>query len=511
MAGTTAQAAPSPLTGTARLLAMAPTLLATTLFVMNQTNVVVSLPHMQGTFSATRDQIAWIITSYLVSMTIMTAAAGWFSTRFGRKRVFLLCLAGFGVSSFLCAYAPSLEVAVLLRRIQGITGGPIMPITQAIMLDSYPREKSGTALGIWGIGITIGPVLGPIIGGVLTEDYGWPWVFFFNVPVAAIAFLGVLFFVPEVRRDRSRSLDWTGFIAISVAILCVQLVLNRGQRLDWYDSTEIIVETAIAVLALYVLVVHTATAKKPFLEPRMFHDRNFVLGIVFIFCWGLSVHAPLVILSLRLQSVDALPVWFVGVLMSPRGLGGILAMTLAGRLNAVLNPKILAAFGFFLIAAAGWMMQSWSHTADLWEVGIAGFLMGVGVAQAYVSLTVMAMATVPPQIRVDAVSLYSLFLNMGSGMGIAIAIVALSQFIQISHEQLAENVTKFSDLFRDHLLPHLWDFGSQSGLMAVDRVVQIQANTLAFNRTFFLMSLNAVAVIPFLFLLTRPKKQPPKR
>ncbi len=489
-----------------RLLVMVPTLLSTTLFVLNQTNVVVALPHMQGSFSATRDQITWVLTSYLVAMAIMTAAAGWFSTRFGRKRVFLISLAGFGVTSFLCAYAPSLEIAVALRLLQGLFGGPIMPITQAIMLDIYPRERSGTALGIWGIGITIGPVLGPIIGGVLTDDYGWPWLFFFNVPFAAIAFLGVFLFVPKPKAETGRSLDWIGFGALSVAIVGIQLVLNRGQSLDWYDSTEVILETAMAALALYILVVRTVTAPGGFLSPRMFMDKNFVLGLIFIFFWGMAVHSPLVILSLRLQSVDELPVSFVGLLMSPRGLGGILAMLLVGRMLARFNPKALAVFGFVMIAFSSWIMQGWAMHANLREVAVAGFLMGTGVALAYVSLTVMAMATLPAKIRVEGVSLYSLMLNMGSGMGIAIAVIVLSQNIQIHHEILSANVSKFSQMFRDHLLPHAWSFGSKSGLTAVEKEVLAQASALAFNQTFRLMAFNAVAIIPFVYLLRRPPR-----
>jgi MFS transporter, DHA2 family, multidrug resistance protein len=489
-----------------RLLIILPVLMSTTLFVLNQTNVVVALPHMQGAFSATRDQIAWVLTSYIVTTTIVTASTGWFAARFGRKTIFLLSVGFFGLSSVLCANATSLETEVAFRMLQGIAGGPLMPVTQAIMLDIYPRERHGTALGIWGIGITIGPVLGPIVGGFITEDYGWPWVFYFNVPFSALAFLGVLLFVPSSRADKERKLDWFGFAALSVAITAIQLILNRGELEDWYASTEIIVETAVAGIALYMLAVHTLTARHSFLVPEMFKDRNLVFGLIFIFCWAIAAQAPLVMLSLRLQAVDGFPVYMVGLLMAPRGFGGILSMSLAGRALRLFNPKLVSAFGFICIATGSWLMQSWPANVDMWEVGVAGFIMGMGTAQAYVALTTMALASTPVRLRPDAVSLYSVVLNMGSGIGIAICVIVLSQAIQANHEILASHVTLFGDSFREHLLPHAWNLESKKGLTAIDREVVNQATALAFNRTFQVTMFLALLMIPCLNLLTRPKQ-----
>jgi DHA2 family multidrug resistance protein len=292
------------------------------------------------------------------------------------------------------------------------------------------------------------------VGGYITEEYSWPWVFYFNIPFAAVLVAGIILFVPATQKGQPRPFDWFGFAALAIALTAFQVVLARGELHDWFSSTEIIVEAAIALLALYVLVVHTATAPHPFLDPRIFKDRNVVLGLLFIFSWAMTVNAPLVLLSLRLQTVDNMPVSLVGLLMSPRGFGGILAMSLVGRVLARVNPKPVIVFGFCMIAAAAWIMSTWPPNASTWEVSLAGFILGIGVACAYVSLTVIAFSTVATQLRAEAVSFYSLTLNMGSGIGIAVSVIIVSQGIQANHEILSHNITLFSDLLRGHALPH---------------------------------------------------------
>jgi DHA2 family multidrug resistance protein len=489
-----------------RLLLLVPLLLSTTLGMINQTNVVVALPHMQGSFSATREQIAWVLTSYLVTVTILTASTGWIGARFGRKQVYMAGLAGFGITSALCANAPSLETEVLFRLLQGVAAGPIFPVTQSILLDVYPKDRHGEALGLWGISITIGPVLGPILGGVITEEYGWPWIFYFNVPLSALCLFLVALWVPQTAKSPGRRFDGMGFMAMAVMITAFQLVLNRGQLLDWFDSTEIVVTTGAALFAFYVLAVHTATAKHSFLDRSLFLDRSFVLGLLFIVVWAMMVNGPIVLLSLRLQSLDGLPVDAVGYLMAPRGLGGVASMSIVGIMVRRFNPKGVAAFGFTLIAIAGWMMQSWPTHANRFDVALSGFILGFGISQAYVSLTVMAMATVTSAQRPDAVSLYSLVANIGMGSGVAIAVFMLGQSVQTRHEQLAVHVTKFNDAFRDQLLPHAWNFSSTRGLTAVDQQVIQQATTLAFNDTFFLITIVGVVALPFVFFLNRPAR-----
>lgn len=495
------------LTPVQRALIMVPMCFGATLFVLNQTNIVVSLPHMQGTFSATRDQIAWVLTSYIVAMTIAVVAAGWFSGRFGRKNVFVGALIGFTVMSFFCGTATSLEEEVAYRMIMGLFAGPIMPLSQAIVLDTFPKEQHGSALGLWGLGITIAPVLGPWIGGMLTEQYSWPWVFYFNIPLGAVLVFFAIAFVPKVERNPARHFDWGGFIALAIAVTMLQFILNRGQRLDWFDSIEIVISFAVMAMAFYVFVVHSLTTARPFLEPAMFRDRNAVVGFVFIFCWALVVNSPIVLLALRLQNIDDYPVETIGWLLMPRGVGGVFAMLIVGRVIKVINPRHVVCAGFLMIAAACWIMSGWSLSADITEVWIAGIVCGMGIALVYVPVTTIAFSTVDTRLRTDVSALYSLMLNMGSGIGITLAIIVLTQAVQVSHEDLSQNVSQFNELFRDPAIVESWGLGSERGLRRIENQIQLQATAIAYNNTFWMLTLWAIAISPVIYFIARPPRR----
>lgn len=491
------------LTPVQRALIMVPMCLSATLFIFNQTNIVVSLPHMQGTFSATRDQIAWVLTSYIVAMTIAVVATGWFSGRFGRKNVFVWSLVGFTVMSFLCGTATSLEQEVAYRMIMGLFAGPIMPLSQAIVLDTYPKEQHGSALGIWGLGITIAPVAGPWLGGVLTEEFSWPWVFYFNIPLGIAMVFFVAVFVPKVERNPERHFDWSGFIALAVAVAFLQFILNRGQRLDWFDSVEIVVAFAIMAVAFYVFIVHSFTTARPFLEPEMFRDRNVIIGFVFIFCWALVVNSPVVLLALRLQNIDDYPVETIGWLLMPRGIGGVVAMLIVGRLIRVIDPKHVVCAGFLMIAVGCWIMSGWSLSADVPEIWIAGYVYGMGIALVYVPVTTFAFATIDPRFRTDVSAVYSLMLNMGTGTGITIAIIVLTQAAQVSHEDLSQYVSQYNELFRDPAIVESWGLGTERGLRRIESQVQLQATAIAYNNTFWMLTLWAIAVSPMIYVIAR--------
>ncbi len=502
MTGDTVAEAINP---TQRALIMATIMVATMIFVMNVTNVIVALPHMQGTFSVTQDQIAWVLTSYIVALTIVTTASGWLSARFGRKRVFLISVGGFGVASFLCGTAGSLETEVLYRVLQGAVGAPILPLSQAIVFDTFPKEKHGSALGIWGMGITIGPVLGPIIGGYLTEAYGWPWVFYFNLPFGVALVLAIAAVVPAGARDPGRRLDWSGFLALTVALSALQLMLNRGQRLDWLSATEIVVELVLAGACFYLFVVHTMTTRRPFIEPRILKNRNVVLGFCFIFAWGLMLHSPLVLLSLRLQNLGDYPVMTVGYLMAPRGLGGLLAMSIVGPLIKVVNPKHVIVFGFLCSAVGAWIMSGWPTDALESEVVIAGFIFGIGNAISWVPLSMLTFSTLDQRDRTEGVVFFNLIFNMGSGIGITVAVIVFTQSMQINHEALTAFVSPYNDLFRDPALPEAWRSGATQGLLAIEGEIQRQAATIAFNNSFRLIMFWALLISPFIYLYSRKK------
>lgn len=482
-----------------RALAMASIMLATMIFVMNQTNVIVALPHMQGSFSATTDQIAWVITAFILTLTIVTAATGWLSARMGRKQLFLVSVAGFTVTSFLCAIATTLEAEVAFRALQGALGAPIIPLSQAIALDTYPKEKHGTALSLWGLSLTVGPVLGPIIGGYVTEMYSWPWVFLFNLPVGVLVLIGVMATVHPTPHDASRRLDWIGFAAIALTLSALQIVLNRGQHLDWFDSTEIVLAALATLLGAYVFVVHSATTERPFVERALLRDRNVVLGFVLITLWGMVLHSPLVLLSLRLQGLEDYPVMTAGFLMAPRGVGGCLAMLLVGRAVKLVPAKACVCIGLTSVATGAWIMAHWPmHAADA-QVTLSAILLGFGTSFAWVPLSMLTFATLAPQHRTEGVSLFNLFLNMGSSLGITIAVLVLTNGIQVSHEQLIAFVSPFNKLFHDALTPHLWDLDTRAGLRTLDREVGRQAMSIAFNNAFLMVCAIAVAAIPLVF------------
>ncbi len=274
-------------TGPRRLLITIGVMLATIMQALDMTIANVALPYMQGSLSATIDQIAWVLTSYIVASAIMTPPTAWLASRFGRKRFFLATIAGFTVASVLCGLAQSLEEMVAFRLLQGVFGAPLVPLSQAILLDTYPRERHGSAMALWGVGVMVGPILGPTLGGYLTAAFDWRWVFLINVPVGALTIAVLAVVLPASTPRRGLGLDWFGFATLSIAIGALQLMLDRGEQLDWFDSAEIVAYAVAAGLALYLFVVHTATAARPFIDPRILADRNFATGLVFIFLVGI--------------------------------------------------------------------------------------------------------------------------------------------------------------------------------------------------------------------------------
>jgi MFS transporter, DHA2 family, multidrug resistance protein len=492
-----------------RALAMASVMAATTVFIMNQTNVIVALPHMQGSFSATTDQIAWVITAFILTLTIMTALTGWLSAHIGRKRLYLISVAGFTACSVLCAIASSLEAEVLFRAVQGAIGAPIIPLSQAIVMDTYPKEKHGAALSLWGLSLTVGPVFGPIVGGYVTEMYSWPWVFLFNLPIGIIVVIGVLIVVPHSGHQQTRQLDWLGFTAIAVTLCAFQIVLNRGQHLDWFDSAEIVIAALVTLFGAYVFVVHSATTKTPFIDRALLKDRNVVLGFVLITLWGMVLHSPLVLLSLRLQGLENYPVMTTGFLMAPRGIGGCLAMLVVGRLTKVLPLKLCVSIGFCSVITGAWIVAHWPmHAADA-EVAISAIFLGFGTSFAWVPLSMLTFGTIDQKLRTEGVSFFNLFLNMGSSLGITVAILILTNGVQVNHEQLITFVTPFNKLFHDALTPHLWDLDSHKGLLSLDNEIGRQSMSIAFNNAFLAIGLIAACAIPRVFCFKEKKAPKP--
>ena len=477
-------------------------MLATIMQALDTTIANVALPYMQGSLSATLDQINWVLTSYIVAAAIMTPVTGFLAARFGRKKLFLVTVAGFTFASVLCGMAASLEQMVLFRLLQGVFGAPLVPLSQSVLLDSYPKEQHGSAMAIWGVGVMVGPILGPTLGGYLTEAFNWRWVFYINLPVGILTFLGLSAFLSESRL-RNISFDWFGFFALSIAIGSFQMMLDRGEQLDWFSSTEIVLEFVLAMLALYLFLVHTFTAEHPFIDPRMFRDRNFSLGLVFIFIVGIILLATLALLTPYLQNLMGYPVLTAGWVLAPRGIGTMLAMMAVGRLINMVDARLLVLSGLLLTAYVLWEMAGYTPDVSQQTLIVQGVLQGVGLGLMFVPLSTITFATLPAQYRTEGTALFSLLRNIGSSIGISLVIFLLTRNTQIVHSALVEHVTPFNPALRDPAISHIWDMATVAGRAALNAEVTRQATIVAYSNDFRFMMIIALASVPFIFLLRR--------
>lgn len=477
-------------------------MLATIMQAIDTTIANVALPYMQGTLSATMDQANWVLTSYIVAAAIMTPPTGWLAGRFGRKRLFLFQVTGFTIASVLCGLAQSLGQIVAFRLLQGMCGAALVPLSQAVLLDTWPREKHGSAMALWGVGVMVGPILGPTLGGWLTESYSWRWVFYVNVPVGILTVLGLMTFLSETRRQQI-PFDWFGFITLSVAIGALQLMLDRGEQLNWFGSAEIITEATVSVIAFYLFLVHTFTAERPFVNPKLFRDRNFSAGLVFIFVVGVILLATLALLTPYLQNLMGYPVLTAGMVLAPRGMGTMLMMFLAGRLVGRIDSRLLIGAGLLLTAASLWEMSSFTPDIDQWAVVRTGFIQGLGFGLIFVPLSAVTFATLPPASRTEATGLFSLMRNLGSSIGISIVVSLLSSNTQVNHASIGANVTAFNAQLVDPAVDQHWNVWTAAGQTALNAVVTEQAEIIAYADDYRLMMFLCLAALPTLLLMRR--------
>lgn len=483
-------------------------MLATIMQVVDMTIVNVALPHMQGNLSATQDQIAWVLTSYIVASAIMTPLTGLLADKLGRKRLFVLSVVGFTLASMLCGMATSLEQIVLFRILQGAFGAPLVPLSQSVVLDTYPREKHGSAMALWGMGVMVGPILGPTLGGWLTEYYSWRWAFYINVPVGALALFGIIGFVPETERRANRTFDFFGFALLALAIGALQLMLDRGNSEDWFGSQEIVIEAVIAGLAGYVFLVHMFTAQKPFIEPGLFKDRNFAAGILLIFVVGVMLLATMALLPPFLQSLLGFPVLTTGYVIAPRGIGTMLAMVAVGRLVGKVDTRALVCFGLVLMAYSLYEMTKFTPDVGIYEIVYTGVFQGVGLGFIFVPLSTVAFATLAPRYRNEGTAMFSLVRNIGSSIGISIVMTMLGRQTQVSHASLSESITPFNHALNAASASNVWNLGTDTGVLALDGEVTRQALAIAYLDDFRLMMYLTVLALPLLLLLRTPKRAP---
>lgn len=476
-------------------------ILAVVMQALDTTIANVALPYIQGSVSASADQVNWVLTSYIVAAAIMTPPSGFLANRFGRQRVLLMAIAGFVVASVLCGIAQSLVEIVVFRLLQGFFGAALVPISQSILLDIYTQKERGSAMALFGVSVMVGPVLGPVIGGWLTDQFSWRWVFYINVPIGALAFAGISFFLRESRISTSMKFDWLGFGSLSLAIAAMQVFLDRGSQLDWFSSSEILIEAVIAVSAFYVFLVHTFTAENSFVNPRLFLDRNFSVGMTFIFIVGITYLASMALMTPYLQTLMHYPVVTAGIVMGPRGLGTMICMFLVGRLIGRIDTRILLMIGLLLTAWAMHDMTGWTPDVSQWTIVVTGFIQGAGLGFLFVPLTTVTFATLPPQWRGDATGLYNLSRNVGSSVGISVVSYLLVRNGQVNHAIIAGHVTATNRGFNNAAILQNWNPWTASGRAALDQMIQTQASIISYIDDFKLMMVLSLAAIPLVLLL----------
>ncbi|WP_428242449.1 DHA2 family efflux MFS transporter permease subunit [Gynuella sp.] len=493
-------------TAVQRLFITISVMLATVMQALDTTIANVALPHMQGSMGASQDQISWVLTSYIVASAIFMPMTGFLTARFGRRKLLIVSVAGFTLASMMCGAAQSLTQMVAFRLLQGVFGASLVPLAQAVLLDTYPKEKHGSAMATFGIGVMLGPILGPSLGGILTEHYNWRWVFYINVPFGILALIGLFRFVPETILEKGRRFDLLGFSFLALGIGALQMMLDRGQSQDWFSSSEIIIETIMAVLALYLFITHIFTAKNPFIEPALFKDRNLSAGLVFIFVVGVVLLASMALLPPFMQNLMGYPVINTGYLLAPRGFGTMAAMMIVGRLSSRVDARYLIFIGLLCIACSLWEMTKFTVDSSGYDLIRTGIIQGFGFGFVFVPLTTVTFATLAPHYRTEGTSMYSLIRSIGSSIGISIVTTFLAQSAQKNHAVFSELINP-----NNHALAQAVGKGilteSSYGLSILDGVVTTQATTLAYLQDFRFMMFITLAAIPLLLLMSSPKQR----
>ena len=474
--------------------------LVTMLYAMTVTIANVSLPQIKGALSATTDEIALIITFNIIATAVATPMTGWLSTRFGRRNTLIWSVAGFTVASFLCGTATSLEQLVFYRFLQGACGAPLPPLCQAIVVDAYPKEKIGPANAVFGMGVVLGPILAPTLGGYLSETYSWRWVFYMIVPCGIASLIGVLVFIRRHVADVKTNLDWTGFLSLAVCIAAFQFMLDRGERLDWFDNWQISLCAVAAILGFYIFISHSVTSDKPFLSPRLLLKRNYVLGLVFVFIFGLLNFTPMTLIPALLQTLRGYPDAIVGLILGIRGTGTLLGFTFMFLGGSKLDPRYTMFVGFFLQGLSGWYMAQFSINLTMFDVLWTTWLQGLGVGLIWVPLTIVTFSQLDENETAEGSSIFHLVRNFGSSVFISVSIAIMIRTGGMNYADLSQNITPLNEalIFQDSLFA-IWSIDGVERLAALSGEMGRQAIMIGYINAFYAFCMTAFAICPFLF------------
>ena len=479
--------------------------MSTLLFGMTITLANVVLPQIKGSMSATQDQIAWVVTFNLVATAVGTPMTGWLAARLGWRNLMFFAVFGFTVFSFLCGVAGSLESLVLYRVGQGLFGAPIMPMGQGILLATFPRHMHAMVMMIWGIGGVLGPVTGPVFGSMISEAYNWRAAFFMIVPPGLAATTCIWFALSRHTERADARLDWTGFVALSLALAAAQLIIDRGQRLDWFASTEIQIELVVMVVGFWIFAVHCLTTPKPFLNPRLLLDRNFTIGLFVAFVMGMLSFTPMVLFPGLLHDLRGYPDSLIGALLAGRGIGNWLSFLIIVPFTRR-NPRLALACGLSAQAVAGWAMAQLDINLTNSDVFWTNLVQGFGFGLAFTPMSVLAFATLPTQRITEGMALFHLVRNFGSSIFISLSIVLLVRSTAINYSVLSEYVTPFNKTLTYPDIVGQWSTGSHSALLALAGEIQRQAAMIGYINAFYLFAFTAAAAVPLAWLMRDPPR-----
>jgi len=475
-------------------------MMATIMHALDGTIANVALPSIQGSLSATQEQVSWVVTSYIVASAIMTPLAGFCAVRFGLRRILVGAVVGFTVVSMLCGAAQSLDQLVLFRALQGGFGASLVPLSQALMMEVYTREEQGKAMAMWGVGTMIGPITGPSLGGWLTDEFSWRWVFYINLPVGILCATGLLLLIRNQVSDQRRSFDLLGFALLSIAIGAFQLMLDRGQQQDWFESPEIVAEALLSGVSAVMFVIHMVTYDHPFLSRDLFTNRNLMVGLIFTALAGLVLIVTATLMPPFLQHLKGYPVFTTGIVMAPRGAGMMLSMMVVSRLIGRIDARLLIAAGLLVCAWSLYEMTLFtlevSEAAIIWN----GVYLGLGLGLVFPPLTTLAFATIPLRLRTEGAAINALLRNLGASVGIALLVSFLERNTQQSRAGLVEALTPFSPAWPiGNTLP-----GAVPQTLAVwDAEITRQAAMIGYLNDFRIMALCTVMTIPLLLVMQR--------
>jgi len=489
---------------------------ATFLEVLDTTIVNVSLPHIAGSLSATPEEATWALTSYLVANAIVLPLTGWLSAFFGRKRLLTLAVVGFTTTSFLCGLAPTLPFLVIFRLLQGLTGGVLQPMSQSIMLEAFPPEKRGRAMAFWALGIVVAPILGPVLGGWLTDNYSWRWVFYVNIPIGIVSILMTRAFIfdPPYMKGMKRRVDGIGIGLLALGIGTLQFLLDKGQQEDWFDSNLIRALAVTSISALVLFVVHSLVAKDPVLDLRVLKDRTYSTGVFLMTVLGFVLFGSLVMIPLFLQTVLGYPALQAGIAMAPRGIGSFLAMPLIGILMGKLDPRKMLVAGLVIGGVTLYLLANINLNAGYWDIFWPQLIQGSAMGLLFIPLSTMSMASIPREKMGNATSLFNLMRNLGGGIGIAFVATSVSRSTTAHGAILAEHVNPYSpqaqaaingarSLFMARGSD--WSTATAQAYGVLYGMVQRQAAMIAFIDIVRLLGMIFILAIPLVFIMKRPQ------